>query len=240
MPILNAHVALAGYADLWMATTYSLAAIALLHWLRVRDPAQGLLAALLGLACCLIKVEGVVWMLTLLPTALFALTRRRYRPWLAGLLVVLLIVWLQVDGFSLQLPWLGEIQVRPRLIQAPYLGTFQIAYLPVWEPLLHNLFVLDSWHLFWYMMTALVLVAMPKVLTDRRLFAYSSVVGAGLSLLFVLFFMTEAREWAAKYTSINRLFLHITPLLMFYGLILFHALSPPVADTGPASEPQPA
>ncbi|MCP5420032.1 MAG: hypothetical protein H6970_03115 [Gammaproteobacteria bacterium] len=239
MPLLDTHVALAGYADLWMATTYSLAAIALLQWLRAQETGQGLLALVMGLACCLIKVEGVVWMMTLLPTALFALTARRYRIGLAGAVIVLFVVWRQMGGFAIRLPGLGLLQVRPDLIQAPYLGIFNIAYQPVWEPFIQNLFVLGSWNLFWYLLIALQLVALPKMFRDLRLLAYSGVVASGLTLLFVLFCLTEAREWATKYTSINRLFLHITPLLMFYALILFDALSRTDPDTSAASAPPP-
>ncbi|MEE4378783.1 MAG: hypothetical protein V2J55_14920 [Candidatus Competibacteraceae bacterium] len=240
IPLLNAHVALAGYADLWMATIYSLAAIALLQWLRTRDRAQGLLALLLGLTCALVKVEGVVWLLTLLPVASAALTPRRYRFGLLLLLVVLLMLWFWNGGFSATLPGLGTIYLQPERIEIPYLGRFDVAYSPNWEPFLDNFFVLGSWHLFWYVLILLVVVAMPKIATDRLLLIFSAVVSSGLAMLFFLFLMTEAREWAAKYTSINRLFLHITPLLMFYGLILFQALRAQSPNTNPLSEPQSA
>jgi len=238
IPLLNAHVALAGYADLWMATVYSLAAIALLQWLLTRDRTQGLLALALGLACALVKVEGVVWFLTLLPVAITALTPRRYRIGLLLLLVGLLMLWFWNDGFSATLPGLGTIYLQPERIEIPYLGRFDVAYSPNWEPFLDNFFVLGSWHLFWYAMILLVVVALPKIATDRLLLICSAVVGSGLAMLFFLFVMTEAREWAAKYTSINRLFLHITPLLMFYGLILFQALRSQSPDTDQLSEPQ--
>jgi hypothetical protein len=240
IPLLNAHVALAGYADLWMATVYGLAAIALLQWLRTRDRAQGLLALSCGLACALVKVEGVVWLLTLVPVAMVTLTPRRYRLSLMLLLAVLLILWFWSGGFSATFPGLGAIHVQPERIEIPYLGRFDVVYSPNWEPFLHSFFVLGSWHLFWYVMILLVLVALPRIAGDRLLLVCSAVVGSGLAMLFFLFVMTEAREWAAKYTSINRLFLHITPLLMFYGLILFHALRSQSPDTKTLSEPQSA
>ncbi len=37
MPLLNAHVALAGYADLWLAVVYGLAGMAFFQWLQTGD-----------------------------------------------------------------------------------------------------------------------------------------------------------------------------------------------------------
>ena len=75
LPLLNTHVALAGYADLWMAAVFSLAVIAFLQWARDGDRRQGLLAALLALACPLIKHEGAVWLLLFPPMLLAARLR---------------------------------------------------------------------------------------------------------------------------------------------------------------------
>src|SRR5699024_3645182 len=72
LPLLNTHVALAGYADLWLATVYCLAGMAFLQWLRTGDSRQGGLALLLALACPLINREGLIWMLTFLPPLMIA------------------------------------------------------------------------------------------------------------------------------------------------------------------------
>src|SRR5690606_35915618 len=72
IPLLNTHIALAGYGDLWLATTYSLAGMALLPWLRTGDSRQGWLALLLALACPLLKREGLIWILPFLPPLLIA------------------------------------------------------------------------------------------------------------------------------------------------------------------------
>ena len=63
LPLIDAHVALAGYADLWVALTLGLATLAWTRWLIRREPSQ--LALALGLALCLpaIKLEGTVWLL---------------------------------------------------------------------------------------------------------------------------------------------------------------------------------
>ena len=55
--------------------------------------------------------------------------------------------------------------------------------------------------------------------TDRAAaFVKASGETSGLLTLFVLFFFTEAYLWAVQYTSINRMFLHFTPVLLFWVL----------------------
>ncbi|MCB1797174.1 MAG: hypothetical protein KDJ70_22680, partial [Candidatus Competibacteraceae bacterium] len=110
LPMLDTHVALAGYADIWLAATFGLASCAFLQWARTRDRWQGLLALLLALACPWIKREGLVWALLLLPAAIWVWTPRRYWPWLAGGLIVSLIGGWMADGFTMRIPSLGEIQ----------------------------------------------------------------------------------------------------------------------------------
>jgi hypothetical protein len=45
----------------------------------------------------------------------------------------------------------------------------------------------------------------------------------GIGILVMAFSMTGAKEWAESKTSINRVFLHMVPLLSFYMLILFQS-----------------
>jgi len=76
LPILDVHVALAGYADLFMGAFYGLAAMAFFHWARKRDFWQGVMALLFGLGCILIKQPGIAWALTFLPALLIVLMPR--------------------------------------------------------------------------------------------------------------------------------------------------------------------
>ncbi|MBL0038739.1 MAG: hypothetical protein IPP36_09315 [Nitrosomonadales bacterium] len=76
LPILDVHVALAGYADLFMGAFYGLAAMAFFHWARKRDFWQGAMALLFGLGCILIKQPGIAWALTFLPALLIVFMPR--------------------------------------------------------------------------------------------------------------------------------------------------------------------
>lgn len=224
IPLLNTHTALAGYADLWLATAYSLAGMAFLQWLRNGDPRQGWLALLLILACPLIKREGLVWMLTFLPPLVIArLSLKAMLMASAGGLGAL-IAWYAAGGIRL-----GELQLTPQVIQIPFLGRFEIALHWVWEPFYQNLWVMSSWNLFWYLITAMLALSAIRIAAYRQLVVSFTLIGSGLIVIFVTFFLTSNAAWAEYYTSINRILLHLAPILLFYSLVLLrppHALQP--------------
>lgn len=220
LPILDTHIALAGYADVWMAAAFSLAAIAFLQWLWSRDRAQAVLALPLALLGPLIKLEGAVWLCLFVPALLVI----RLRGWVlgatVGFVVALGAVWLLSGGVAFT-TGLGEFQLKPNLIQIPYLGRFNLGYRGVWEPVLKNFFVLANWHLFWYLALAAVVMAVPGLRAERWRRVAAVFIGSCLSMLFMLFFFTDAQYWAKEYTSINRVFLEFVPALLFWMLTVF-------------------
>ena len=77
LPLANAHVALAGYADLPLAAYYTCAVLALLRWIATRDLRDAALAVLLAWACTQITNAGFAWAATLVPGAIVALMPAR-------------------------------------------------------------------------------------------------------------------------------------------------------------------
>jgi hypothetical protein len=67
LPLLDVHVALAGYADMPLAAYYSVAVLAMLAWTHGRTRSDLTLAIAFALACTQIKQPGVVWAATVLP-----------------------------------------------------------------------------------------------------------------------------------------------------------------------------
>lgn len=203
LPILNVHVALAGYADLFMAAVYGLAAIAFWRWAESGDRRRGILALVLILSCPLIKTPGIVWALTFIPATLVVLLPR-FGLMLAGALAILAMVLLGVLA-----------QTDPVILGYKLHANFS----PVWVPLLQNYFVLDNWHLFWFMFVGLALISY-KSLFDPSLRAKTVLVLTGLAFLGVVFFFTMAEAWVTDFTTVNRATLHIVPALMFYTMLL--------------------
>jgi hypothetical protein len=231
LPILDTHIALAGYADLWLAAVFGLAVCALLQWARTGDRWQGVLALLLALACPWIKREGLVWALVLIPAATVVWTPRRYWLWLAGGFLLALALWFAVGGVVFTVTGWGEVQLTPQVLQLPLLGRFELHYHDIWEPVARNLLILGNWHLFGYLLLAAFLLGLPRVLTEPWRLAGIVVTVAGLLMLFVLFFFTEAYLWALQYTSINRVFLHFAPALLFWALTVIARQRPVASST---------
>ncbi|MCB1826625.1 MAG: hypothetical protein KDJ54_19405 [Candidatus Competibacteraceae bacterium] len=225
LPLLDTHVALAGYADLWLATAFGLAVIAFFQWARDGDRRQGWLALLLALVCPSIKLEGAVWLLLFLPALLAARLRGWWLLALAGMALALGWVWWLTGGVEFAIPGLGEFRLTPALIQVPYLGRFALGYRGSWDPVVMNFLVLANWHLLGYLMLLTVGVAVIAAIrrgTARWQRAGLVFVVTSLLALFVLFFLTDAQHWAEQYTSINRVFLEFVPAFLFWVLIVFH------------------
>ena len=217
LPILDTHIALAGYADLWMATAFSLAAIAFFQWVRTADRRQGILALLLALACPLIKLEGTVWLAMFIPALLVVWLRGWPLRVFAGIGIALAVAWWSLGGVAFDVPRLGHFVIRPDLIQVPYLGRFALGYHPgTWGSVWKNFFVLANWHLFWYLVLISLVFAVLKARGARWRRVMAVFIGSCALMLFVLFFCTDAQHWAAQYTSINRVFMHFVPELLFW------------------------
>ena len=203
---MNTQVALAGSADLWLATVFGLAAMAFLQWCRTRDLRQGVLALGLALACALIKVPGFIWMLTFVPAFVVA-TRPISRKLLTagGLVAATLVAVLAFSGPRLTLPYLGRYEVG---FHADVLGAF-----------VDSFFTLATWHLFWYLWFAVFVVTMPALL-DRPLFRTMAVlVATAFAFVGGVYFFTSLAEFALDYTQINRACLHMVPMLAFVALV---------------------
>jgi hypothetical protein len=221
LPLLNVHIVLAGYADLWMAAVYGLATMSFLQWLRTADRRQGLVALLLALALPLIKLEGAVWLLAFTPALLVSRTSLRTLLWLGVGGLTLGVIWYRLGGFTLNLPGLdGVLQVTPEEIYLPHFIRFQLQFNHSGKAFINNLFVMDNWHLLWYLSVSLFVFYGSKILVNKLLLTGSVLVLTDFFILFVLFFLTDASQWAQDSTSINRILLQMVPTLLFYLLIL--------------------
>ena len=215
LPILDVHVALAGYADLFMGAFYGLAAMAFFHWTRKRDFWQGTMALLFGLGCILIKQPGIAWALTFLPALLTVFMPR------AGLV-----------GTSI----LGAAGVATLFVLGEndfHLFGYHVhlRFAADWHPFWQNMMVMDNWHLLWYLVAAALFLSFPRLLAPAFR-SMTVLLLTAVSFLAVVFFFTHVQAWAEDYTTINRALLHIVPMLLFYVMVLFReAVSLPMAMT---------
>jgi hypothetical protein len=224
LPILDAHVALAGYADLAMSTYLTLTALSSLRFVRTRDWADLVLALVLAAACIVIKNPGKVWLLVLIPGILVAwLPRHGLRIAAACFAVaaigalVLTRIGLTILGYHLQLEF-----------DMP------------WNGLSEAYFTFANWHLLFYGALAAALLGWRHLLS-RELAPLTIIVAAGVAFLLFGFAFTNARIWVEDQSTVNRATLHLAPLIVVWMLMTFRewslAQSAPITAGGAVTTP---
>jgi len=222
LPLVNTHVALAGYADLPLAMYFCVAILAFLRWLKSREPADAALALLLLAACPLLKIPGRIWAFLAVPALLVGLLPRR------GLRIV-------AAGYAIAaLGLLLLAQTDPLLMGY----RLHLDFAPDWDALANSFLLYDNWHLLWYGAVAVALLGYRQLLAPHVAPLTAVVAGGVMFLAFVLMF-TNAREWVSDQTTVNRASLHLAPLIVIWMLVVFRAwmLSMAGASTPNAIEP---
>ncbi len=175
-------------------------------------------ALLLALSCPLIKTQGVVWALTLIPGVVVALLPRR------GLK---LVAW-SFGVAALALVVLARTELTLRGV------SLHFDYGPRWRTLLDAYLMLGNWHLLWYGAGALAIVGARR-LVRPPLAPLAIVVASALAFLLVAFaFPSDVAAWSADFAAINRATLHIAPLLTCLCVLLWAELSAPRVAPAPA------
>lgn len=209
LPLVDAHLALAGYADLWVAALATLAALALMRWRRESDWRMAALAGLAAAALPAIKLEGAVWMLCIFAAAGWALLPPRGRLWVPVAVAVAFGVVLALGGLSIPAPGLGMVRVRWGEIELPGILTLALHWRPVVAEVAVAMLVLPTWHLLWWAVPVVALLRWRTFANDPALHVAAALLVLGCGFVFVLFFLTDAAAWAENFTSINRILLHV-------------------------------
>jgi len=206
LPLANVHIALAGYADLPMASYYALAALATWRWSLERSVPSAVMALLFAIACMTIKTPGIVWALTLLPGIVLAVMPQR-GPRVVAAAVAAVLLALAVLA-----------QTHPMVLGY----RLHLDFAPAWQALVDSLFLLGNWNLLWYAVIAAAIVAWP-ILRTPAFVVLSSTMASGVLFLFVAFAFTNARNWVNEQTTVNRAVLHLAPLALAWTIVVVHA-----------------
>jgi hypothetical protein len=232
LPLIDAHAALAGYADLWVAVTLGLAVLAWSRWLAFRERGQWLLAVALALCLPAIKLEGAIWLLAFSAVVALDLVPARWRRKVAGGVAAACAIGLLLGGFALPMLGLGWVHVAWGSVSIPGVATFELTWHKVGGAMLASLFTLPNWHLLWYVFPLLVALRWRALSNDHAARMLALLVVLQLAFLFVLFFFTSAAAWAADYTSANRLILQIVPTVFAFAAMLLRRPSAAAAAAG--------
>jgi hypothetical protein len=206
LPILEVHIALAGYADLAMSTYLTLAALWSLRWVRTRRWGDAAIAVLLLVACVLIKGPGKVWVATLVPGLAIAIMPRR------GIRIA---TWLFVAAICATLVLAGA---EPVILGYHLHLDFKMP----WRALFDAYFAFGNWNLLWFGVIAVAMLARRHLLS-RELAPYTAIVAAGGMFLFFGFAFTNASQWVEDQSTVNRATLHLAPLVVIWMLLSYRA-----------------
>ena len=225
IPLFATHVALAGYADIWMAGFAGLGFMALIRGAVARQRSQTVLGLCMVALAMFVKNEGVVWFLAalLMLTLITLRWRAKLLAALALVAVVLVTWWL---GYKhIELPLLGPLGVVSDRLEIPFVGSFALEVHNVWRVYWENFFTMGSWNLLWLLVGTALLLAM----VGKKPFAAPEYrIGFIFILIFLatqlfIFGFTDQGAWADTYTAVNRLPLHFVPALIFAALVIVRA-----------------
>lgn len=232
LPMLTAHAALAGYADLWLAAALMLAALHAARALRQRT-LKNIAAALLFAALLpAVKTEGGVWLGCLLAAALLAALPVRVRWMGLGAGLALWLLALPWGGLRLPVPGLGLARLGWAEIELPRYGTLPLTLRPVLDEFVQAMFLLPNWSLLWYLAPLLMTLRWRALVATRERTTLGIFLGLGYAFPFVLFFLTDAAAWAENFTSLNRVLLHIVPISVVWLALAWSTPAP--RDTAPS------
>ena len=241
LPLLDVHVALAGYADLWLAAMLGFAALAWLRWRRERDVGQLLVAIVCVVLLPAIKLEGAVWLVLCVAVAVYDVLPRRWRRWALAASACALLLLACVRHIALPVPGLGWVQITHAGIVVPGLGEYALHFnADALLSLLNSLFVQPNWHLLWWLVPGIVLWRWRALREDAALRHLGAFVLLGFAFLCFLFTCTDASRWAESYTAVNRLILQLVPATVTVLTLACRALEPARTHPSPVARFDPA
>jgi len=235
MPLLNIHVALAGYADLFLGAAYCAGLMAWHSWAKNKEKWQLALALFFALSCMFIKQEGLVWSLTFIPALAVVYMARREAAKLCLLVsLVLILLWLVVPSdLQITVQIAANDTTTQWVLPPPGLeiaGHDLEAMTPSFNPhglfgILQSVWLHDNLHLLGYLLLAILPlgVLMPGAMT-RTYLEITLALGTALIAFLFLFLFTSFSAAASDFTGVGRLSIHLAPGLLYLAALLSNEL----------------
>ena len=210
VPLVNAHVALYGYADLWIGALISVFAAMLVLAGLGRPRLWYGLACLALVPLPFIKVEGLYWVIMGTAALVLAWGGIRLR-----MVMVLLLAGL---GVALALKILGfDLAV---FVTQGRLSLASDGFVEALKGAARHAFYWFDWHLFIYLGLLLFALLIARPGLAGRVSALSIFGLLGLTLLWVVAPTTEAGSFLSVGTLFSRLLLHLFPALLLLCVII--------------------
>ena len=218
VPLLNVHMALGGYADLWVTGAFGIAALALVAGLEQRRWQDAFVLLPLIVALPLLKQAGMLFAAPLVLAALVGWLRPG-----SGLLLVALVgatiaalVW--TTGIQFDLPGLGRVIVEPGEVSLPRGGDFE--WNPQWAEFAQRLWLDGSWHLLWWLLPLLLLLGIPRAWQEPGHRVLWVVTVAMVVMTLVVYGATRQADYLMDGTGFSRHILPLTPVIAAWTVLL--------------------
>jgi hypothetical protein len=217
LPLINVHVALAGYADLWIATLLAFACLAWMRGLEGGGRGHFVLAFAFAAMLPLVKLEGRIWFVIFAASMLYAKMSPRWRRVALALAPVIGIG--VVAAYLLRWPLIAPALDRIGLTADT---DALLARAPtVIDAVAEGLFAQYNWHLFGFAVALTLVVRFSSLERSPSLRVLGVFVLLGSAFLLALFTLTPAGKWAESYTAVNRLGLQVVPTMLAFAALLW-------------------
>ncbi len=230
LPMLASHIALWGYADVWVMLFFQVFTVACLLWAGRPKWEFVLLMALAVLMMALSKDTGLYW----LPGLLLAMAAARW----SGRVIVLAVV---AGGAGLAALWIGYDPLS--LLSG---GRYSAALQPVGPVLAaigRQMFFTADWHLLWCLVPVAMLInwrcaATGKLRQRAEMLSAVWLCLAVLGVALLGFLGSRAGAYAVSGTLLGRVLLQITPIFVVLLVLAVHGVAQSAA-VGERSRAQP-
>lgn len=218
LPYLNVHVALAGYADTWLAACFGLSTCTLYQWHRTREWPYAVLTFFLAVFCSQLKIPGIVLgFVVLISLAISCLKPRPAILLIVAALGGLAVIFAVAYGLEIDVPGFGTLTLSRTSIELPLFGYFELAYHPIHTSMAATLFTMLNWNLFWYIVPCALFYQLVTRSNRERGVEIDGLVTLMASLFVALvFYLTKYHTTAEDLSSINRAILYLVPSTLFY------------------------
>ena len=228
IPLFGTHLALAGYADIWMAGYVGLGFIALIQGVLKQNTAgNSRIQLVIGFSMItfsiLVKNEGAVWLLATVAMVILATWKPRNIIILLVTIFLLILLSISLGIYYIDIPLLGRLGVIDERLAIPFIGEFKLQFHDVRKVYWNNFFTMGSWNLLWPIVIAALLVGLRSIFTmpeDRTGRTAVSFILIFVATQVFIFGFTNQGIWADTYTAVNRLPLHFVPALLFIVAVI--------------------
>ena len=232
LPYLNTHVALAGYADIWLALAFTVGVMAVADCGRNRDYRQLVVALLMVVACLQAKRAGVGFAALLLALLIIKAGPIRVSKSLRviyGVAIALIagVVGAALLGYiDLAIPIAPGRQILLSSENFSITGVLLFTFDPQWQPrpFFEALLKFGNWHLLAYLWIGLVAVLLIRRKWQLLLRTENLGIIGGMAVIGV-YFVLVSPETALDHTGLSRALLYIMPLTVAWLMVVTQQLS---------------